>query len=118
MRQATTFSLAVPIEAPQQRRRGGFVVATRGIRRPRQIYSRPAQFAGEDNVATVGRFRSGHSHSGEPTALYDWRVTTGVPEVADNIFEVYGGEAPQSWETTQEDNLEVFTASRGRGHHR
>jgi len=59
----------------------------------------------------VGRFRSGHQVSGLPASLDDWRVTTGDPEVADKIFEVYGGEAPQSWETTQEDNLEVFTAS-------
>lgn len=59
----------------------------------------------------VGRFRSGHQVSGRPASLDDWRVTTGDPEVADKIFEVYGGEAPQSWETTQEDNLEVFTAS-------
>lgn len=59
----------------------------------------------------VGRFRSGHQVSGRPASFDDWRVTTGDPEVADKIFEVYGGEAPQSWETTQEDNLEVFTAS-------
>lgn len=61
--------------------------------------------------ATIGTFRSGYHREGVPTALDDWRVTTGDPEVADKIFEVFGGEAPQSWETTQEDNLEVFTAS-------
>lgn len=61
--------------------------------------------------ATIGRFRSGYHRDGVPTALDDWRVTTGDPEVADKIFEIFGGEAPQPWETTQEDNLEVFTAS-------
>lgn len=31
--------------------------------------------------------------------------------MADKIFEVFGGEAPQPRETTQADDLEVFTAS-------
>lgn len=61
--------------------------------------------------ATIGRFRSAYHQDGIPTALDDWRVTTGDPEVADKIFEVFGGKAPQSWKTTAEDTLEVFTAS-------
>lgn len=60
---------------------------------------------------TVGRFRSGHVVDGAATALPRWRVTTGDPEVADKVYELLGGDAPQSWETTKEDNLEVFTAS-------
>lgn len=58
----------------------------------------------------VGRFRSGHQLGGQPASLDEWRVTTGDPEVADKVYELLGGDAPQSWETKGEDNLEVFTA--------
>lgn len=54
-----------------------------------------------DDIA--GRFRS--------ASLEEWRVTTGDPEVADRIYELLGGQAPQEWETSKEDNLEVFTAA-------
>lgn len=58
----------------------------------------------------VGRFRSGHQLNKRPVALTEWRVTTGDPEVADAIHELMGGDPPQEWEATGEDNLEVFTA--------
>lgn len=59
----------------------------------------------------VGRFRSGHTLSGRPAALSEWRITTGDPEVADKVFEVFGGQEPQDWETKGEDTIEVFTAT-------
>lgn len=67
----------------------------------------PPRFA--DDV--VGRFRSGHTLSGRPAALSEWRITTGDPEVADKVFEVFGGQEPQDWETKGEDTIEVFTAT-------
>lgn len=60
----------------------------------------------------VGRFRSGHQLNGRPAALDDWRVTTGDPEVANAVFDILGGDAPQEWDAKGEDNLEVFTATR------
>jgi hypothetical protein len=60
----------------------------------------------------VGRFRSGHQINGRPAALGDWRVTTGDPEVAAAVYDILGGDAPQTWEARGEDNLEVFTASK------
>lgn len=69
--------------------------------RPRQKFS--------DDV--VGRFRSGHQLNGRPASLSEWRVTTGDPEVAAEIHDLLGGDAPQEWEARGEDNLEVFTAS-------
>lgn len=60
---------------------------------------------------SVGRFRSGHTLSGRPAALSEWRITTGDPEVADKVFEVFGGQEPQDWETKGEDTIEVFTAT-------
>jgi len=59
----------------------------------------------------VGRFRSGHQLGGQPASLDEWRVTTGDPEVADKVYEILGGDAPATWETKSEDNLEVFTAT-------
>jgi hypothetical protein len=60
----------------------------------------------------VGRFRSGHVVNKAPVALNEWRITTGDPEVADAVFDFFGGDAPQQWDTDKEDNLEVFTASK------
>lgn len=59
----------------------------------------------------VGRFRSGYQIDGTPAALTDWRVTTGDPVVADKVFDLLGGDAPQEWAAKGEDKLEVFTAS-------
>lgn len=57
----------------------------------------------------VGRFRSGYQINRRPATLEKWRVTTGDPEVAATIHDLLGGEAPQEWEATGEDNLETFT---------
>jgi len=66
----------------------------------------PPPFA--DDV--VGRFRSGHQLSGRPASLEEWRITTGDPEVADKVYDLFGGHEPQDWETKGEDSIEVFTA--------
>jgi hypothetical protein len=58
----------------------------------------------------VGRFRSGHQLSGRPASLEEWRITTGDPEVADKVYDLFGGHEPQDWETKGEDSIEVFTA--------
>jgi len=60
----------------------------------------------------VGRFRSGHQIDGTPASLTEWRVTTGDPEVANTIYDLLGGDAPQKWDTKKEDDLEVFTATK------
>lgn len=60
----------------------------------------------------VGRFRSGYTINRRPASLTEWRVTTGDPEVADAIHELLGGEAPQEWDATGEDNIEVFTTAK------
>ncbi|WNT44358.1 recombination directionality factor [Microbacterium phage Mabodamaca] len=57
----------------------------------------------------AGRFRAGHQINGQAQSLEEWRVTTGDPEVANRIHELLGGDEPQEWETSKEDNLEVFT---------
>lgn len=68
----------------------------------------PRQSFGDD---VVGRFRSGHQIGGRPAALTEWRITTGDPVVAEAVYEELGGDAPQEWEASGEDNLEVFTAT-------
>lgn len=70
--------------------------------KPRQRYA--------DDV--VGRFRSGHQINNVPAALSEWRITTGDPEVADAVYDLLGGDAPQAWASRGEDNLEVFSASK------
>ncbi|RLK22657.1 hypothetical protein DER29_0495 [Micromonospora sp. M71_S20] len=57
----------------------------------------------------VGRFRSGYQVNGRPASLEKWRVTSGDPAVAEEVRRMFGGDKPQTWETTGEDNLEVFT---------
>lgn len=57
----------------------------------------------------VGRFRSGYQVNGRPATLEAWRVTTGDPDVSTAVHKLFGGQAPQEWEATGEDNLEVFT---------
>lgn len=56
----------------------------------------------------VGRFRSGHQVQNRPMALEEWRITSGDPDVAKAVSDLFGG-TPQEWETTGEDRLEVFT---------
>lgn len=58
----------------------------------------------------VGRFRSGRQEGRTPVALEEWRVTTGDPEVAEEVANLLGGEATE-WDTQGEDNLEVLTDS-------
>ncbi|ROP74085.1 hypothetical protein EDF19_0160 [Curtobacterium sp. PhB115] len=58
----------------------------------------------------VGRFRSGHQLSGRPASLEEWRITTGDPEVAVKVYDLFGAHEPQDWETKGEDSFEVFTA--------
>ncbi|QCQ15454.1 recombination directionality factor [Microbacterium sp. RG1] len=57
----------------------------------------------------VGQLHSGYQLDGTPAALEEWRITTGDPEVADRVHELYKGEAPEEWETKSERNLQVFT---------
>lgn len=59
----------------------------------------------------VGRFRSGYQVDGTPAALNEWRVTTGDPTVADSVYRLLGGDAPQEWAAKGEDKIEVFTAA-------
>lgn len=58
----------------------------------------------------VGRFRSGRLEGRKPVALDEWRVTTGDPEVAEEVANSLGGEVTE-WDTESEDNLEVLTDS-------
>jgi hypothetical protein len=60
----------------------------------------------------VGRFRSGYQINRRPATLEEWRVTTGDPDVADRVHELFGGEKPQEWDATGEDNIEVFTKAK------
>ena len=60
----------------------------------------------------VGRFRSGYQINRRPATLEEWRVTTGDPDVAERIHELFGGEKPQEWDATGEDNIEVFTKAK------
>ncbi|GAA2230417.1 hypothetical protein N1031_07045 [Herbiconiux moechotypicola] len=70
---------------------------------------KPRQSFADD---VVGRFRSGHTLNRKPVSLNEWRVTTGDPDVAAAIYDLLGGDQPQTWESGGEDNLEVFTASK------
>lgn len=58
----------------------------------------------------VGRFRSGQALNGRPMSLSAWRVTTGDPDLADQVAADLGGK-PGSWEATGEDALEVLTTA-------
>ena len=64
------------------------------------------KFADDD---LVGRFRSGAQEGGRPRALTEWRITTGDPDVAAQVHDLYGGDAPSTWDTKTEENLEVYT---------
>lgn len=57
----------------------------------------------------VGRFRSGYVAGNRPVALSEWRVTTGDPELADQLVDLLAAEQPaEEWETKSEDNLQIF----------
>jgi len=66
--------------------------------------AQPKEFVRE----IVGRFRSGRTEGRRPVALDTWRVTTGDPEVASAIANMFGGTV-EEWDTASEDNLEVLT---------
>lgn len=57
----------------------------------------------------VGRFRSGYTVDGDPAPLTTWRVTTSDADVAKAIADMLNGSEPEAWETTADDNIEVFT---------
>ncbi|MDR6868749.1 hypothetical protein J2Y69_003373 [Microbacterium resistens] len=57
----------------------------------------------------VGQVHSGYSLDGQPASLEEWRITTGDPDVAERVHELFGGEAPEEWETKSERNLQAFT---------
>ncbi|WBP87025.1 recombination directionality factor [Kitasatospora cathayae] len=57
---------------------------------------------------TVGRFHSGKAVDNVPVALSEWRVSTGDPEVADAIAQLFGG-SPVELETTSENYISVET---------
>lgn len=65
----------------------------------------------------VARFRSGYLDGRKPASLSRWRITTGDPELADKLADIYGvddelsPDGPQEWDTDAEDALEVFTSS-------
>lgn len=61
----------------------------------------------------VGRFRSGTQVNKRPLALEKWRVTTGDPEVARAVHDLFGGTEPQTWGASGEDTIEVFTEAEG-----
>lgn len=75
------------------------------------IFAPRERTSGTRSSDVVGRFRSGHQINKRPISLKEWRVTTGDPEVADEVLAELGGEEVGTWETPGEDNLEVFTTS-------
>lgn len=66
--------------------------------------SRPRVFQSD----FVGRFRAGMQIDKRPVSLKEWRITTGDPEVAKAVSELFGG-TPEEWETTKEDGLQVLS---------
>lgn len=57
----------------------------------------------------VGRFRSGYQDSsGNPVSLDEWRITTGDPDVAAAVAELFGG-VPDEWDTKGEEVIQILT---------
>ena len=71
-----------------------------------RIFDTAPKSFGQDDI--VGNIRSGMQIDGKPVALQEWRVTTGDPDVAQVISDLYGGKA-ESWETKSEQSLQVLT---------
>ncbi|USL85062.1 holin [Arthrobacter phage SWEP2] len=69
---------------------------------------KPRQSFADD---VVGRFRSGYQLNNRPAALSEWRITTGDPDVAKELHDLLGGDAPQEWDSKGEDNIELFSSS-------
>ncbi|MCX4687215.1 hypothetical protein OG401_23405 [Kitasatospora purpeofusca] len=60
---------------------------------------------------TVGRFHSGkQDEDGTPVALDEWRISTGDPEVASAVAQLFGG-TPEETETDKENFIIVDTAA-------
>ncbi|UJB43614.1 recombination directionality factor [Streptomyces sp. A1-5] len=57
---------------------------------------------------TVGRFHSGRAVGGVPEALSEWRISTGDPEVAKAVAQLFGGE-PVETDSPSENFIDVFT---------
>lgn len=71
-----------------------------------RIFDTAPKSFGADDI--VGNIRSGMQIDGKPVALQEWRITTGDPEVAQVVSDLYGGKV-ESWETKSEQNLQVIT---------
>lgn len=56
----------------------------------------------------AGRFSGGYQEDGKPVALSQWRVSTGKPEVADAIAQLFGG-TPVETDSQREEFIDVFT---------
>ncbi|MGY1440179.1 hypothetical protein [Streptomyces reniochalinae] len=67
---------------------------------------KPRQTFSDD---TVGRFHSGRSVDGQPEALSEWRISTGDPEVAKAVAQLFGGQPIENEESTSENFIDVFT---------
>ncbi|MEU9047518.1 MULTISPECIES: hypothetical protein [unclassified Kitasatospora] len=60
---------------------------------------------------TVGRFHSGkQDEDGTPVALDEWRISTGDPEVASAVAQLFGG-TPEETETDKENFIVVDTST-------
>lgn len=75
---------------------------------PINIFNEAQERAARFSDDLVGRFRSGVQINNRPQALNEWRITTGDPDVAAAVADLFGG-TPQEWETTTEERLEVLT---------
>jgi len=60
---------------------------------------------------TVGRFHSGKAIDGTPLALTEWRVSTGDPEVADAVAQLFGGSPVENEGSTSENFIDVETSA-------
>ncbi|MGW3229404.1 recombination directionality factor [Kitasatospora sp. NPDC001095] len=70
-----------------------------------------AKPAGTFSDDTVGRFHSGkQDEEGVPVALNEWRVSTGDPEVASAVSQLFGG-TPEETETDKENYIVVDTST-------
>ncbi|MGX4737096.1 recombination directionality factor [Kitasatospora griseola] len=60
---------------------------------------------------TVGRFHSGkQDEAGHPVALSEWRISTGDPEVAEAVAQLFGGK-PEETDTDKENFIVVDTVA-------
>lgn len=57
---------------------------------------------------TVGRFHSGRQVNNVPEALSEWRITTGDPDVAEAVAQLFGG-SPVETDSASENFIEVLS---------